>query len=241
MLDQIRQELAPKGVLRVAINLSNFLLVTEVDDTGVPHGVSPDMASALAEQLDVPVEFITFKTVGEISDVALDDVWDIANIGAEPERARVIDFSQPYCEIEATYLVPANSPIQSIDAVDQPGNRIAVYARAAYGLWLIDNVQQAELVQTTSADEALEKLSSMQLDALAGLRPRLVSDVETLPGARILDGQFTAVRQSMGCQKGLQHGARYVHDFVEQAVSSGMVASLIDKHGVAGRLSVAAR
>ena len=241
MLEAIRQELAPKGVLRVAINLSNFLLVTQVDDDGTPHGVSPDMGSALAAQLEVPVEFVTFKTVGEISDVALDDVWDIANIGAEPERAKVIDFSEPYCEIEATYLVPANSPIQSIDEVDQPGNRIAVYARAAYGLWLVDNVQQAELVTTSSADEALENLSSMQLDALAGLRPRLVTDVKTLPGARILDGQFTAVRQSMGCQKGLPQGAAYLHDFVEQAVSSGMVASLIEKHGVADRLSVSAR
>lgn len=241
MLDVIRQELAPKGVLRAGINLSNFLLVTEVDDNGVPHGVSPDMASALAEKLGVPVEFVTFKTVGEVSDVALDDVWDIANIGAEPERARVIEFSEPYCEIEATYLLPAGSRIQSIEEVDQPGNRISVYARAAYGLWLIDNVKQAELVKAASADEALENLGTMQLDALAGLRPRLVSDVQSLPGARILDGQFTAVRQSMGCQKGLQHGARFVRDFVDDAVSSGLVASLIDKHSVAGRLSVATR
>lgn len=241
MLETIRNELAPNGVLRAAINLSNFLLVSRVNDDGKPEGVSPDMATALAEQLDVPVEFVTFETVGEISDVALDDVWDIANIGAEPERARVIDFSEPYCEIEATYLLPPGSPIQSIDEVDQPGNRIVVYARAAYGLWLIDNVQHAELVKTASADEALEKLSSMNLDALAGLRPRLISDVETLPGASLLDGQFTAVRQSMGCQKGLQHGAKFVHDFIEKAVSSGLVAELIDKHGVEGRLSVSAR
>lgn len=241
MLDTIRQQLAPTGVLRVAINLSNFLLVTRVDDNGIPCGVSPDMGSALAKQLDVAVEFVTFDTVGEISDVALDNVWDIANIGAEPERAKVIDFSHPYCEIEATYLVPANSPIESIEQVDQPQNRISVYARAAYGLWLVDNVQQAELVKAASADEALGNLGSMQLDALAGLRPRLVTDVETLPGARILDGQFTAVRQSMGCQKGLEQGAAFVHNFVEQAVSSGLVASLIEKHGVAGRLSVATR
>ncbi len=241
MFETIRNELAPKGVLRAAINLSNFLLVTRVGDDGIPYGVSPDMATALAEQLDVPVEFVTFKTVGEISDVALDDIWDIANIGAEPERAKVIDFSEPYCEIEATYLLPPGSTIQSIEEVDQTGNRIAVYARAAYGLWLIDNVKHAELIKTASADEALEKLSSMNLDALAGLRPRLVTDVETLPGARILEGQFTAVRQSMGCQKGLQQGAKFVHEFIEQAVSSGMVAELIEKHGVEGRLSVAAR
>ncbi len=241
MIEAIKQELAPKGVLRAAINLSNFLLVSRVDEDGRPYGVSPDMASALADKLGVAVEFVTFKTVGEISDVALDDVWDIANIGAEPERAKVIDFSEPYCEIEATYMLPPGSAIKDINEVDQPGKRIAVYARAAYGLWLVDNVKHAELVKTASADEALEKLGSMNLDALAGLRPRLISDVETMPGARILDGQFTAVRQSIGCQKGLQHATKFVHDFVEQAVSSGFVAELIKKHEVQGRLSVAAR
>ena len=119
MIEAIKQELAPKGVLRAAINLSNFLLVTRVDEDGRPHGVSADMASALADKLDVAVEFVTFKTVGEISDVALDDVWDIANIGAEPERAKAIDFSEPYCEIEATYMLPAGSAIKDINEVDQ--------------------------------------------------------------------------------------------------------------------------
>ena len=40
-------QLAPTGVLRAGINLSNFLLVTGRTPDGDPAGVSPDMAAAL--------------------------------------------------------------------------------------------------------------------------------------------------------------------------------------------------
>ena len=114
MLDQIRDELAPTGVLRAGINMSNFLLVTGETPEGDPDGVSPDMARELAKRLGVPVTFVTFPNPGELADAAVEDVWDIGNIGAEPERAKHIAFTPAYVEIEATYLVPAGSPIQSV-------------------------------------------------------------------------------------------------------------------------------
>ena len=46
----LRAELAPEGVLRAGINLSNFLLVRGRTDSGDPFGVAPDMARALAER-----------------------------------------------------------------------------------------------------------------------------------------------------------------------------------------------
>tara|TARA_B110000495_G_scaffold188548_1_gene188859 strand:- start:520 stop:693 length:174 start_codon:yes stop_codon:yes gene_type:complete len=55
MLDKIRAELAPTGILRAGINLSNFLLVTDKTPEGDPIGVSPDMARAVADRLDVRV------------------------------------------------------------------------------------------------------------------------------------------------------------------------------------------
>jgi len=86
MLEQARAELAPTGVLRAGINMSNFLLVTGKTPGGDPEGVSPDMARAVADRLGVPLELVPFKTPGELADAAVDDLWDIGNIGAEPER-----------------------------------------------------------------------------------------------------------------------------------------------------------
>ena len=232
-------QLAPTGTLRAGINMSNFLLVTSRTASGDPAGVSPDMAAAIAERLGVPLKLVPFPSPGELADAAGTGAWDIGLIGAEPQRAETIDFSPAYVEIEATYLVPAGSPLQSIDEVDAKGVRIAVTGRAAYGLWLERNIRNAELVKSNSLDAAFEQFVSEKLEALAGLRPRLLEDVEKLPGARILEGQFAAVQQAVGTKKGNTVGAAFLRDFVEEAKASGLVASLIEKHKVVGRLSVA--
>ncbi len=63
-------ELAPTGVLRAAINLSNFLLVSGRSPAGEPEGVAPDMAREVAERLGVPVAYVTFARPGELADAA---------------------------------------------------------------------------------------------------------------------------------------------------------------------------
>jgi len=239
MSPEIVKDLAPSGTLRAASNMSNFLLVTGRTTNGDPDGVAPDMASELARRLGVGVELLPYASPGEIADDAGTGAWDIGNIGAEPKRAEKIDFTAAYCEIQATYLVPAGSPFESIEDVDRPGTRIAVSARSAYDLWLERNIKHAELVRSSGIDASFELFVSEGLDALAGLRPRLTADVENLPGARILEGQFAAVQQAIGCTRGRDAGAAFLREFVEETKASGFVAALIEKHGVTGRLSVA--
>jgi polar amino acid transport system substrate-binding protein len=239
VLEQARTELAPTGLLRAGINMSNFLLVTGSTPQGDPVGVSPDMARAVAERLGVPLKLVPFKNPGELADAAVEDVWDIGNIGAEPERARTIAFSPAYAEIEATYLVPAGSPIQRIEEADRDGVRIAVYGRGAYGLWLSDNIKHAKLVTADGIDASFNIFVEQKLDALASLRPRLIDDVKKLPGARILDGKFTAVQQAIGTKPDRKAGAAFLRAFVEEVKANGFVARLIEKHGVSGRLTVA--
>jgi polar amino acid transport system substrate-binding protein len=235
---EVISQLAPTGVLRAGINLSNFLLVTGKSPSGDPVGVSPDMAAEIAQRLGVPVKYAPYKTPGELADAADTGAWDIGLIGAEPQRAEKIAFTAAYCEIEATYMVPAGSPLKTIADVDKPGIKIAVTGRAAYGLWLDRNIKAATLVRTDSLDSAYEKFVADKLDALAGLRPRLITDVKKLPGARILEGQFTAVQQAIGTARKNAAGAAWLRTFAEEAKASGLVARLIERHKVVG-LSVA--
>ncbi|HEX5453189.1 MAG TPA: transporter substrate-binding domain-containing protein, partial [Stellaceae bacterium] len=167
-------ELAPTGALRAAINMGNFLLVTGRDPSGDPSGVSPDIAAAVAARLGVPVTYVPYAKPGELADDAEKNLWDIGNIGAEPQRAEKIAFTAAYCEIEATYLVPPGSPIRALSEVDRPGRRIAVTARSAYCLWLENNLKNAQLLQFNSADEAVRRFLDDKMDAYAGLRPGLL-------------------------------------------------------------------
>jgi polar amino acid transport system substrate-binding protein len=234
----IVSQLAPHGVLRAGINMSNFLLVTGRSASGDPEGVSPGLARAIADRLGVPVQYVPFPKPGELADEAGKDVWDIGLIGAEPARAEKIAFTAAYAEIEASYLVPPGSPLTRIADVDKPGVRIAVTARSAYDLWLERNIKQATLVRSNSLDAAFDQFVAEKLEALAGLRPRLLSDVGKLPGARILEGQFTAVQQAVGTARANTSAAAWLHAFVEEAKASGQIARLITQHKVNG-LSVA--
>jgi polar amino acid transport system substrate-binding protein len=238
MSQDAKAELAPTGVLRAGINLSNFLLVTGKSTSGDPEGVSPDMAREIATRLGVPVKYVPYKTPGELADMADTGAWDIGLIGAEPQRAEKIAFTAAYCEIEATYLVPAGSPLKAIADVDKAGVRVAVTGRSAYGLWLDRNIKGATLVRSDSLDSALDQFVRDKLDALAGLWPRLLTDVTKLPGSRIIEGKFTAVQQAIGTARKNTAGAAFLRTFVEEAKASGLVARLIARHKVVG-LSVA--
>ncbi len=238
MTDAIRAQLAPHGVLRAGINMSNFLLVTSRGPAGEPQGVSPSMALAIATRLGVPVQYVPYPRPGELADDVGQDKWDIGLIGAEPQRAEKIEFTAAYAEIESTYLVPAGSPITTIDEVDRPGVRIAVAARSAYDLWLARNIHHATLLRSESLDGSMALFVEQKLEVLAGLRPKLLTDAESLPGARILEGKFMAVQQAIGTAKANNAAAAFLRDFVEEAKASGMVAELIARHQVRG-LSVA--
>jgi polar amino acid transport system substrate-binding protein len=213
----IISDLAPTGVLRAGINLSNFLLVTKVNSRGDPVGVAADLAGEVATRLGVLVKYVTFKSPGELADAVDKDIWDIGLIGAEPQRAETIAFTPAYAEIEATYLLPSGSPLKTIADVDSIGVRIAVTARSAYGLWLDRNIKHAELKRSET---------------------RLLSDLEKLPGARIFDGRFMSVQQAIGTSRKNPAGAAFLRDFVEEAKSSGLVARLIERYQIRG-LSVA--
>ena len=160
------------------------------------------------------------------------------SVGSDPDRAQKITFAPAYVEIEATYLVPAGSKIQKIADVDHKGVRIASFAKSAYDLWLVRNIQNATLVHANNLKASVELFIDQRLDALAGLRTGLVNESQKIPGSRILDGQFMAVQQGIATKKSNLETIAYLTNFVENAKKSGLVQDLINKHKVTG-LSVA--
>ncbi|MGH6631643.1 MAG: ABC transporter substrate-binding protein, partial [Burkholderiales bacterium] len=123
---------------------------------------------------------------------------------------------------------------------DRKSVRIAVPEKSAYELYLTRSLKHAELVRFKGADNAFQQFVSDKLDALAGLRPRLVKDQENLPGSRLLDGNFTAVQQAAGTPKGRPAGAKFLREFIEDIKATGLVARTIEKNNVRG-LTVAAK
>ena len=230
----IRAELAPSGKLRAGINYGNFLLVGKDAPDGSPQGIAPDLAREIAGRLGVPIEWVRYDAAGKLADGVKTLAWDIAFLGNEPQRANEIAFSTAYLEIPVTALVPAGSKIRMLADLDQPGVRIAVAVKSAYDLYLTRTLKQATLVRAEGIQGSYDLFVAQKLEALAGLKPRLVQDQAKLPGSRVLDGQFTGVQQSIGTPKARAVAAAYLGAFAEEAKESGLVARLIEKHGARG-------
>ena len=230
----VRSELAPTAKLRVGINYGNFLLVTNYVPGIEPRGVAPDLGRELGRRLGVPVEFVVFDSAGKLADAGKTGAWDVAFLGNEPQRANEIAFSAAYLEIPVTYLVPAGSSIRAIADVDREGVRVAVAEKSAYDLFLTRNLKHAQLMRTEGIEGSYQLFVKEKLEALAGLKPRLVTDAEKLPGSRVLEGQCTSVKQSIGTPHGHDAGAKYLREFVEDVKASGLVTRLIAEYGARG-------
>mmetsp|Transcript_1003 Transcript_1003/g.1391 ORF Transcript_1003/g.1391 Transcript_1003/m.1391 type:complete len:196 (+) Transcript_1003:53-640(+) len=194
------------------------------------------MGAAFAEKLGVPVEFVEYPAADKLADDASKDVWDVAMIGADPARAEFVEFTAPYCQIEATYAVPTTSGAQKCADVDKDGVRIASCDGAAYTLWLERNLKNAKLEKVDGHDKTTEFFAEEGCDAIAGLRSKLKS---SRPKAtRLLKDKFMAVEQAAGTKKGRIEGFKLLSEFIEEAKKSGLVKQLMQKFKVDKDLSI---
>lgn len=233
MTPALRAELAPHGTLRVALNLSNFLLVSSAADGQDPVGLAPDLGRELAQRVGVPVAFVRYANPGDLAAAAGRDEWDLGLIGADPLRAAEIAFTPAYLEIEAGYLVPAGSSIATLSDVDRPGTRVAVGDKTAYDMYLRRTLKHATLHRALGLEPSFELFVRERLDALAGLKPWLLPAQARLAGSRVLDGRFTTIQQAIGVPRSRQAAATWLQTFVSDA-RQGLVAALIARHQVVG-------
>lgn len=230
--DSVKDELAPTGTLRAAINYNNPLLARRDPETNELSGLAVDLTRELAKRVGVPVELIPYDAAGKIAADATTGKWDIGYLAIDPKRAETIDFTAAHSELEGTYLVPAGSPIMTIADVDRDGVRVSVTAKSAYDLFLSRHLQHAELVRAGSTPESFDLMIDQNLDAVAAVKTALVPLQQRLPGSRILDGNFMTIPQAAALPKGRPEAARYVSNFIEEMKASGFMAAAYERHGI---------
>ena len=81
---EVLKDLAPTGKLRAAINFGNAVLAQK-GPGGEPKGITPDLATALAKRLNVPVEFVPYEAAGKVFEGAKAAIARI-NIDGEPPQ-----------------------------------------------------------------------------------------------------------------------------------------------------------
>ena len=236
--DVVKHQLAPTGILRAGINLSNFLLVSGTAADGSPQGISPDIANLVASTLGLPCELVCFDRPGKLADVVNQDIWDIGNITFEAERAQTLDFSHPYVMIEANFLVRHDDDFWTNDDINRAAAKIAVSERSAYDLWLTDHFSQAQIIRASSIQAAHDLFFEKKVDVLASLKPKLLEDMANHSGLRIIDPPFTAVKQSIGLAKGKAESIAFLNALIAQSIENSWIAAQLELHGMTGKLGI---
>jgi polar amino acid transport system substrate-binding protein len=231
------RELAPTGKLRVGIGVapvSSAFWATKDQASGQPRGVTVALGTALAQKLGIPIELQTYNSSGEVTEAGATGQWDVSFMPVDPERAQKVDFGPNYYLFVSTYLVPADSPIRTIDEIDRSGVRVVGVANTTTIRSAERALKHARVSGAKSVDEILDMLKAGQADAVALGRESLDSLVPKLPGARILDGQFHATGVAVAVPKNRPAALAYVTRFIEEAKASGIVRKALDDNGIKG-------
>ena len=238
MTESISNLIAPKNILRIGINMSNFLLVNKDSTFSKPEGLSPEIGKLLARELDLDYEFVTFKNPGLLADALDYDKWDVGNFAYEKKRAEIIDFSNPYVNIDANFLLNKNSEINQNKDVDNEINKIAVVDRSAYDLWLSGNFKRAKIIRAKTIIETHNLFYNQDVNVLAGLKPKLLEELNNNDQFKLIDEPFTFIKQSIGIKKGNSRAIDFINNFVSRKIKDGTIKGLLKKYDLEDKLSI---
>ena len=229
----VAAELAPTGVLRVAMNYGNPVLAQRGANEQSPRGASADLARSVAQELGLSIQFHGYDAAQAVVEGVYKDEWDLAFLAIDPKRAEKIRFTEAYVHIEGTYLVREDSAFQTVDQLDQQGVCIAVGKGAAYDLFLSRTLKHADLVRAATSAAAIDLFVEQELDAAAGVRQPLERYASSRSGLRVLSDSFTVIRQAMAVpsERSLSHS--WLEAFIAQQKKEGMVAQFLADSGQA--------
>lgn len=233
-LADVQAEMAPSGSIRAALNFGNPVLARRGASEDEAGGIAVELARELGRRFGVPVTFLPYDSAAAMADDARTGAWDVAFLAADPAREDTIAFTPAYLELDASYLVPAGSPVRTRDEVDVAGMRISARPRSAYDLFLRRNLAHAELIYPETGETDLDLVADGRAHVLAGLRHVLVDIAAGAPEWRLLDGRFAAMAQAIGVPRQRVAAAEYLRTFVENAKASGLVAALIAANAAEG-------
>jgi len=232
---EVLKVLAPAGRLRVGLYVGNPSSLLQ-SASGERSGVGFELGREFARWLEVPFDPVVYPNNGAVLEGLRSGHVDVVFTNATAARAKEIDFTQPYLEVEAGYLVPQGSSIATLADLDKPGVRVGVMEGSTSSTTLPALLKSASVVRVPTIEKVNEMLSLRTLDAFATNKSILFEISDTLPGSRVLSGRYGVEQLALGIPKGRDAGLPYARSFVSAAVSNGLVKWAVDRAGLRGAI-----
>ena len=231
---EVRKVLAPTGTLRLGLSLGTPGQMIRDPSTGDVRGIGYELGRAFAKRLGVPFEVVLIQGNAQFIEAMQSGRVDFGSNNATPARAAYMCFAQPHLEVEAGYLVPANSRISSAAEVDRDGVRLGVTQGSTSEAKFARELKNAVLIRAPSIAAAEKMLASGQVDVFATNKGNLFDMSDRLPGSRVLGGRYGVEQVSIAIPKGRELGMAFLRQFVEDSKSTGLVAAAAHRAGLRG-------
>ena len=225
--------LAPSGSLRVGLYPGTPTSILE-PQSQTPRGVGYEIGKTLAGKLGVPYQPVVFAKNAEVLEAVRTGAVDMAFTNASAARAKLIDFAQPYLEIELGYLVPKGGKVTSIADVDAKGIRIGVTQGSTSDSTLSRDLKNAEVVRLVTLKDGIDALAAGKIDAYATNKATLFEMADQLSGSKVLDGRWGLERHAIAIPKGRESALDYLRQFTDTIRKEGLVKAAASRAGLRG-------
>lgn len=244
------QAIIDRGVLRVGVKNAVIGFGFQDTLTGEYSGMEIDLATALAEELGVDVEFttVTAATRTELLDSGDIDCV-LATFTITEERKESWDFTTPYYTDHVTVLVEDDSGIKTL--ADLEGKLVGVSSGSTSARALTSAMIEAGVIdgkdfskETFDAATWKEGVSFQQFDDYPGISTALAAGqvdafcvdksilaVYKIDGRSYIEDEFAPQEYGIATKKDSGFSA-YCEDFIQAKLEDGTIEGLIEDYNL---------
>lgn len=202
-------------------------------------GVDMDIAKAIADELDLELEIQNMDFDGALIAVQQGKVDIVAaGVSVDPEREKVMDFSENY--VDSTEVVVVNAETKAVtttEAAGLVGKKIGVQQGNIADLWVsnTDNVEKAEITRYTKFTQAAEDLKNNKIDCIVMDEVPAKEMVASSDGKlAIVEGDPLFVDQyAIALKKGNKELLEKVNEVIKELKEDGSIDKFIAAHSAA--------
>src|SRR4051812_3346373 len=228
-LAQAPEELKKKGEINVGL-LVDFPPYGINNAQNQPDGYDADVAKLMGKHMGVKVDLVPLSGPNRIPFLLTNKVDVlVASFGITEERAKQVQFSDPYASIDVVLLAPKDTAISSAD--DLKGHRIAVTRASTQDLSVTAAAPKGTKIMRFDDDAtATQALLSRQVDGL-GVSTVVAAEIRKLDPSAGYEPKFTLRRQFQGIalQKDQPELTTWINNFLTEVKGNGELNAIHQK------------
>lgn len=194
-----------------------------LDNSGEPVGVEVAMAHQIAQYAfgdDAEAEIVCVTSANRVPALVGNKVdLLIATMAVDPERAKVVAFSEPYAWASQGVIVRADDEYQT---VDQLADKPIVFVKGATAIpYFEQNYPNVSQLQLDGVSDSIQSLMQGRVEAYAHDTAILMSLTAQNSRIRLLDDQFKITERAVALRPGEDELLAYVNASLDRMAADG--------------------